>query len=297
MLNTLTTIGDWIRFATSTFYQNNLYYGHGTDNPLDEAASLVLGALNLPFDLHHSFFTSKLMPDERKKLIDLIQKRVQNKIPTAYLTKRILYSGLEFYIDQRALIPRSPIAELINKNLAPFWPDRPPESILDLCCGSGCIGLLAEAQFPNAQVTLADIDKNALEVAKINQQKHHSASILVQSDLFMHINQQFDWILCNPPYVSQIEQQTIPDEYRHEPEIALYSGKDGLDFIRKLLHQADNYLTDEGILVMEVGKSWNNITLAYPQVNFNWVDLEKGGDGVMILTKDELTTWRSVGVF
>lgn len=294
----LSTITDWIRYSASCFERAELYYGHGCDNALDEAAALVLGALKLPYDLHHSYFSAKLLPDERALLADLLERRITARVPTAYLTQRTLYGGLLFYIDERALIPRSPIAELLAKHLAPWWSDEyAPTRILDLCCGSGCIGILAQHYAPEAEVVLADIDADALEVANINVDKHRLNCEIIQTDMFSNLSGQFDWILCNPPYVENAEMEHIASEYHHEPIQALVSGDDGLAFTRKLLYHAADYLTENGLLVLEVGMSWQNLIEAYPEVAFDWVAFEQGGEGVLVMARDELLAWRDAGVF
>ena len=218
-----------------------------------------------------------------------------------YLTHRTLYGGYEFYVDERVLIPRSPIAELLEAQLAPWWAEEAgePARILDLCCGSGCIGILAALACPHADIVLADIDEDALDVAQINLERYQleNSVELVQGDGLDAVSGTFDWILCNPPYVPEAEMDDIAAEFLHEPRRALVSGSDGMDFTRRLLHEAADYLSDNGLLVLEVGMSWPLLEEAYPEVAFDWVELQRGGEGILIISRDELLAWRDSGVF
>lgn len=297
----LHTVLDWIRFATSTLAQNDVFYGHGTDTPLDEAAALVLGALHLPFDLSAAYFAAALTQAEKTHLAALLARRVEDRIPVPYLTQRTLYGGYEFYVDERVLIPRSPIVELIENRLAPWWPEDAdePARILDLCTGSGCIGIVAALTYPAADVVLADIDEDALDVALTNLERYglEEDVWLMQGDGLDAVDGTFDWILCNPPYVPAEEMDTIAEEFLHEPRHALVSGDDGMDFTRRLLHRAADYLSEDGLLVLEVGMSWPLLEAAYPDVAFDWVELARGGQGVLVISRDELLAWRDSGVF
>jgi len=295
----LSTLLDWIRYAASRLATADIAYGHGTDTPLDEAAALVLGLLNLPYDLSPAYFPAHLTADEIAVLRNALDRRINERIPVPYLTHRTLYGGYDFYIDERALIPRSPIAELIARDLAPWWPqEEAPERILDLCCGSGCLGILAQLQQPQAEVVLADLDADALDVARINLARFgmKDAVEICQGDGLAAVRGQFDWIICNPPYVEAAEMDDIAAEYRHEPRQALVSGEDGLDFTRRLLHEVPDYLTERGLLVLEVGMSWPQLEDAYPDAGFDWVEFERGGEGVCIISADELLAWREAGV-
>ena len=298
-MHALATLLDWIRYSASRLAAADVYYGHGTDNALDEAAALVLGLLKLPYDLSPAYFAARLTDAEITTLRDALERRIRERIPVPYLTRRTLYGGYDFYIDERALIPRSPIAELIARDLAPWWPqDEAPERILDLCCGSGCLGILAQLQQPQAEVVLADLDPDALDVARINLARFRMADsvAICQGDGLAAVSGQFDWIICNPPYVEAAEMDDIAAEYRHEPRQALVSGADGLDFTRRLLREAPDYLTERGLLVLEVGMSWPQLEDAYPDAGFDWVEFERGGEGVCIITADELLAWREAGV-
>ena len=298
-MHTLTTLLDWIRYSASRLAAVDLYYGHGTDNALDEAAALVLGLLKLPYDLSPAYFSARLTADEIAAIREALERRITARVPAPYLTRRTLYGGYEFYIDERALIPRSPIAELIARDLAPWWPqDEAPARILDLCCGSGCLGILAQLQQPQAEVVLADLDPDALAVARINLARFgmNETVELCQGDGLAAVSGQFDWIICNPPYVEAAEMDDIAAEYRHEPRQALVSGADGLDFTRRLLREAPDYLSEHGLLVLEVGMSWPQLEDAYPDAGFEWVEFERGGEGVCIISADELLAWREAGV-
>ena len=298
-MHALATLLDWIRYSASRLAAADVYYGHGTDNALDEAAALVLGLLKLPYDLSPAYFAARLTDDEIATIREALERRIRERIPVPYLTRRTLYGGYEFYIDERALIPRSPIAELIARDLAPWWPQgEAPERILDLCCGSGCLGILAQLQQPQAEVVLADLDPDALAVARINLARFgmNETVELCQGDGLAAVSGQFDWIICNPPYVEAAEMDDIAAEYRHEPRQALVSGADGLDFTRRLLREAPDYLSEHGLLVLEVGMSWPQLEDAYPDAGFEWVEFERGGEGVCIISADELLAWREAGV-
>ena len=319
----LSTLLDWIRYATSRLATADIAYGHGTDTPLDEAAALVLGLLNLPYDLSPAYFSAHLTTDESTALRDALDRRINERIPVPYLTHRTLYGGYEFYVDGRVLIPRSPIAELIERDLSPWWQGDAPETILDLCCGSGCIGILAQIHQPQADVILADIDPAALAVAAKNLARYQlsdsipflqgdglaaldaaianlygaeAAAARAQGATYRDVTSGIDWILCNPPYVEESEMDDIAAEYRHEPRHALTSGADGLDFTRRLLHQAGDYLSERGLLVLEVGMSGQNLEEAYPDAAFDWAELTRGGAGVCVISADELLAWRDAGI-
>lgn len=298
-MKNLHTALDYLRYAASEFARHDIYYGHGTDNALDEAAALVLGILRLPFDLQPLYLQTRLTQAEKEALAAAIDKRVTQRIPVPYLSKRTLYGGYEFYIDERALIPRSPIAELIERDLQPYWQGGEPQRILDLCCGSGCIGMLAKYRYPQAEVLLSDINADALAVAEINLARADMSGYgieTVQSDLFSGLSGEFDWILCNPPYVEEAEMQEIAAEFLHEPRLALTSGADGLDLSRKILAQAADYLSENGVLILEVGMSWQNLEAAYPEIGFDWIEFERGGEGVLAVSRDELLAWREAGL-
>ncbi len=295
----LRTIVDWIRYGASEFARRDLFFGHGTDNALDDAAALVLGLLQLPFDLAPLYFQASLTTAEKKQLTEGFRRRIEEEVPVPYITRRTLYGGHEFYIDERALIPRSPIAELIERDLAPYWTGEAPRRILDLCCGSGCLGILAKYRYPETKIVLADNDRDALAVAEINLARAgmtESGIKTLCSDGFSAISATFDWILCNPPYVEAAEMATIAAEYRHEPRNALVSGEDGLEFTRKLLREAGDFLAEDGLLVLEVGMNWPILETAYPDIGFDWFVCTRGGEGVFAVGREELLAWREAGL-
>lgn len=290
----LETIVDWIRFASSQFQRHQLYFGHGTDNPWDEAVLLVTATLHLPFDISPQQGGCRVIDDERVLLAQRIQRRVEERIPVAYLINEAWFAGLPFYVDERVLVPRSPLAELLANRLSPWLDGVEPKRILDLCCGSGCIGIAGLQTFEEAQLDLADLSQDALDVADINVQRYglYEQVAVIQSDLFSNLDGQYDLILSNPPYVDAEDLGDMPEEYHHEPAMGLGSGDDGLDITRRILLEAADYLTDDGVLVVEVGNSWINLEAAFPQVAFTWLSFEHGGDGVFVFTKAELERYQ-----
>lgn len=287
----LITLRDMLRWSVSQFYAVNLFYGHGTDNAWDEAVALCLHALHLPPDINPQVIDANLTAAERRKIAKLIMRRVKEHMPSAYLTQEAWFAGLPFYVDQRVLIPRSPIAELIENHFAPWVIAEDVTQILDLCTGSGCIAIACAKMFPDAKVDAVDISAEVLEVAKINIEKHQVADQVqpIQSDLFNTVPQKkYNIIISNPPYVSAAEMTTLPAEYQHEPKLALTAGKDGLDFAIKILQTANQYLHKNGILIVEVGNSEVALAKKFPQVPFTWLEFERGGGGVFLLTAKQL---------
>ena len=288
--NELFTIRDFIRWGVSEFNAAKLYFGHGTDNAWDEAEQLVLHAINLTPPLADEWLGSRLTSSERDRVVANLQRRIEERIPAAYITGQACFAGLPFIVDERVLVPRSPIAELIQKRFQP-WLAQEPARILDLCTGSGCIGIACAYAFPDAEVQLSDISFDALEVAEENIQQHNLEErvFAIQSDLFANLlGQQFDLIVSNPPYVDADDLASMPAEYHAEPEIGLGSGEDGLEFTRRLLREASSYLTDGGVLIVEVGNSWVALEEAYPDMPFTWIEFERGGHGVFMLRKTDL---------
>ena len=286
----LFTLRDFIRWGASEFNGAKLYFGHGTDNAWDEAEQLVLHAINLMPPLDDEWLSARLTRVERVRVLESLRRRVEERIPAAYITGQAWFAGLPFIVDERVLVPRSPIGELIQQQFAP-WLATEPAQILDLCTGSGCIGIACAYAFPNAEVQLSDISYDALAVAEENIQQHdlEDRVFSMQSDLFGNlVGQKFDLIVSNPPYVDADDLATMPPEYHAEPEIGLGSGDDGLDFTRRLLREASDYLSDEGVLIVEVGNSWVALEEAYPDVPFTWIEFERGGHGVFMLTKADL---------
>lgn len=289
-IDDLLSLRDFIRWGASQFTAAKLYFGHGTDNAWDEAEQLVLHAVHLTPPLSDEWLSARLTRDERECVIHNLKRRIDERIPAAYITGQAWFAGLPFSVDDRVLVPRSPIGELIQKQFSP-WLSEEPASILDLCTGSGCIGIACAYAFPDAEVQLSDISFDALEVAEGNIQQHglEDRVFAMQSDLFESlVGQKFDLIVSNPPYVDADDLATMPPEYHAEPEIGLGSGDDGLDFTRRLLAEASEYLTDEGVLIVEVGNSWVALADAYPNVPFVWIEFERGGHGVFMLTKSDL---------
>ncbi len=294
----LFTIRDFLRWAASEFIAAKLFYGHGTDNPWDEAEQLVLHAVHLAPPLGDEWLDARLMRSERERVVANVQRRIEERIPAAYITGQAWFAGLPYVVDERVLVPRSPIAELIEKRFAP-WLINEPQHILDLCTGSGCIGIACAHAFPDAYVQLSDISYDALAVAEENIQQHGMTErvFALQSDLFESlIGQRFDLIVSNPPYVDAEDMASLPDEFHAEPELGLSSGDDGLDFTRRLLQEAADFLTEDGLLVVEVGNSWPALETAYPALPFTWVEFERGGHGVFVLTAQDLRNARAAGV-
>ncbi|PCH53000.1 MAG: 50S ribosomal protein L3 N(5)-glutamine methyltransferase [Cellvibrionales bacterium] len=284
----LHTIRDYIRYGASLFKRRGLYFGHGTDNAWDEAVALVLHAVDMPAHSGQEVLDARLTDNEKQLVAEIFELRCAHR-PTPYITNEAWFAGLRFYVDDRVLIPRSPMAELIEKKFVP-WLYEQPENILDLCAGSGCIGITCALVFTDAKVLLSDISTDALEVAEQNVSEHGLIERVrtVESDLFANISGTFDLIVTNPPYVDANDLATMPEEFRNEPSLALASGPDGLDFTRRLLREASAYLNDNACLCVEVGNSRRHLEAEFPQVPFSWVELERGGHGVFVLYRDQL---------
>ena len=294
-LNELSTIEDMLRWAISRMSAAGLYYGHGTDNPFDDALMLVAYALHLPWHLADIYRTARLTGSEREAVLNLLEVRIEQRVPTPYITGIGWFCGQPYFVDERVLIPRSPLGELIQKRFAPWLPeDQPPERILDLCTGSGCIGIAAAHEFAEAEVELLDVSFDALEVAEDNIQQHQLMDrvVALQSDLFTAATGKYDLILTNPPYVDADDMSCLPDEYHHEPELALAAGQDGLDLAHKILAEAKDYLTDDGLLVLEVGNSYPALIEAYPNLTMEWPEFEEGGHGVCVIHARSLESFR-----
>ncbi len=293
----LTTLGDLIRWGASRFNAAALSFGHGTDNAFDEARVLLCHALSLPFRFADDYLAARLTGDERAAVCALFEERIASRKPAAYLTHEAWFAGLPFYVDERVLVPRSPMAEWIERGFAPWLEAADVDRVLDLCTGSGCIAIACAAHFDNAEVDATDISADALEVARQNVARHDLQDWvhLFQSDLFDDLPvEQYQLIVSNPPYVSADEMQGLPDEYRHEPEIGLLADKQGLEVVVRILAQAGDYLTDDGILVMEVGNSEEMLVECFPEVAFTWLEFERGGQGVFLLEAAQLRECQSV---
>ena len=295
-LESLLSIRDYIRLCYSQMMQHKVHLGHGHVNAIDEARQLVFAALYLPWTTDESMLDAKLLTSEKQRILAFMARRIQGREPLPYITHEAWFMQLPFYVDTRVLIPRSPIAQLIEHEFSPFLRPAALERVLDLCTGSGCIGIACAYVFENAVVDIADISSSALEVAKINIDKHEMQEqvTLIESDLFANISQQYDLIVSNPPYVDCSDLQLMPAEYQHEPALALGSGSDGLDLCKKILAQASDYLADDGLLVVEVGNSEVHLMEQYPQVPFTWVDLAEGGNGVFIINAVDLKQHRAL---
>lgn len=283
----LHTIRDLIRWGASQMNAASLHFGHGTDNAIDEAAALVLHALHLPPDLHGDYLQANLLPEEKRAALRLLERRVKERKPAAYLTQRAWFMGLPFYVDERVLVPRSPLAELIERHFAPWLSDsRQVERILDLGTGSGCIGIACAYAFPDAQVDLVDVSADALAVAQRNVAEHGLEEQIeaIQSDLFSALKgRHYDLIISNPPYVDLEEMDNLPPEYHHEPQLGLAAGAQGLDVVAEILRQAADYLKRDGLLIVEVGNAQYALCEAFPDVPFTWLEFERGGQGVFLL--------------
>lgn len=288
----LLTIKDFIRWGASRFAEAKLSFSHGMASAIDEAAYLVLHTLHLPVDTPDLYFDSRLTITERAAIAQTLQQRVETRKPAAYITQEGWFCGLPFHVDERVLVPRSPIAELIEKQFTPWIDPSDVHAILDLCTGSGCIGIACAYAFPHAHIDLSDISLEALDVTESNIQRHHleGQAQAIESDLFANLQgRQYDIIVSNPPYVDADDMATLTPEFLHEPaSLALASGANGLDHTHRILQEAANHLSDRGILVVEVGNSQYALQAAYPDVDFHWVEFERGGDGVFLLTADQV---------
>ena len=289
--NELLSIQDFIRWGASRFNVAGLHFGHGTDNALDEAAWLVLHALSLPADLPEEYYRSRITKIEKDAVMSLLLERIQSRKPAAYLTGEAWFCGLSFKINESVLVPRSPIAELIQDGFSPWLDGVEVVRVLDLCTGSGCIGIASAHAFPDAQVDIADISSAALEVARKNVHRHHLQDRVtaIESDVFKSLPvNTYELIVTNPPYVDAREMKALPGEYQQEPVLGLAAGEDGLDIVRKILAGVGRYLTPDGLLVVEVGNSQLAVEEAWPDAPFTWLDFEKGGHGVFLITAGQL---------
>lgn len=289
-VNELHTLQDMLRWTVSRFNAAGLFYGHGTDNAWDEAVQLVLPTLYLPLDIPSEVRFSRLTSSERLRIVERVIRRINERTPVAYLTNKAWFCGMEFFIDERVLVPRSPIGELIENGFEPFLAEQPTR-IMDLCTGSGCIGIACAHAFPEAEVDLVDISTDALEVAEQNIQDHGLEQQVtpLRSDLLRDVpKDQYDLIVTNPPYVDQEDMNSLPDEFRHEPELGLAAGTDGLKLVRRILANAPDYLKENGVLICEVGNSMIHMEEQYPHIPFTWIEFENGGHGVFMMTREQL---------
>jgi ribosomal protein L3 glutamine methyltransferase len=288
----LSTVRDCLRFAVSRCNEAGLFFGHGSDNAYDEAAYLILHTLRLPLDRLEPFLDAKLTEPEIQAVLNILRRRVEERLPAAYLTHEAWLGEHRFYVDPRVIVPRSFIAELLRERFAPWVED--PENVtrvLDMCTGSGCLAILAALAFPNADVDATDLSSDALEVATINVREYdlNGRIELIQSDLFDKLQgRTYDLILSNPPYVNAESVALLPQEYRHEPALALGSGEDGLDATRRILAAAKTHLNPGGLLVVEIGHNRDQLEVAFPHLPFTWLDTSGGDQFVFLLRREEL---------
>ncbi len=292
----LQTIQDFLRWGYSVFNQADIYLGQGSDNPWDEMLHLVLATLALPLDVPETLFNARLTQSEKKQLVQLVIARISTRVPVAYLTNQAWFCGLPFYVDERVIVPRSPIGALIADEFAEVIKSE-PRRILDMCTGSGCIAIACAIAFPDAEVDAVDISIDALNVAEINIERYQLAErvIPLQSNLFENLlDEKYDLIVTNPPYVDAEDLADMPTEFYSEPEIALGSGVDGLTITKQILANASDYLNDDGLLICEVGNSMLELVATFPEVPFKWLTLKNGGLGVFALSKTELMRFKSI---
>lgn len=312
----LNTIRDFIRFGVSALRQYDAHLGQGTEDFFAESSALVLQTLALDWNANPDILDAKLLPSEKAEFISLLERRINEKVPTSYLLNLAYFCEKPYYVDERVLIPRSPIAELIQNRFAPYCLDenhqpreaannlplnnnpKMPRRILDMCTGSGCIAIALAYAFPEAEVDATDISKEALEVASINAEHHNKQFevALLESDLFSKIpaENQYNLIVSNPPYVDAEDMADLPAEFLHEPELALAAGQDGLDLVRKMLAQAADYLTEDGLIVIEVGNSEWAMRQNFNTVDFHWLTFQKGGSGIFALTATQCRQYRDL---
>ena len=289
--SSLHTLRDFLRFAVSRFQQAGLVFGHGSDNAHDEAAYLILHTLHLPLDMLEPYLDAALLADEKTELLGKLRERVEQRVPVAYITQHARQGDFDFYVDERVIVPRSFIYELLGEPLSP-WIEYPElvHRALDLCTGSGCLAIQMAAHYPAAQIDAVDISLDALEVAAVNVEDYglQECIQLVHTDLFEGLEGTYDLIVSNPPYVDAESVDALPEEYLHEPELALGSGEDGLDATREILLQAAKFLNPRGVLLVEIGHNRDVLEREYPELPFVWLDTS-GGDGfVFLLTREQL---------
>ncbi|MEE4360137.1 MAG: 50S ribosomal protein L3 N(5)-glutamine methyltransferase [Pseudomonadales bacterium] len=289
----LVTVADWLRWTATRFGRAELFFGHGTASAWDDAVALVLGWLRLPDDRADSLLGARLTESERRALAECVRRRIEERVPTAYLTGRAVLAGLEFEVDERVLVPRSPIGGLLEAGLQPWLGDRVPHRILDLGTGCGCLGIVAAMLFPEAEIDLVDISADALAVAAGNVRRHGLEGRVhpIRSDGFAALGDAtYDLVLCNPPYVDAADLAAMPPEYGHEPRIGLAGGDDGLDLVARLLREFPQHLSTDALVVLEVGNSAPALVARFPELPLIWPELEHGGTGVALIEGRDLTT-------
>lgn len=291
----LHTVRDLLRYTVSQFNAANLSFGHGSDNAWDEAVYLLLHVLHLPLDTLDPFLDARVLADEREKYLKLVERRLTERVPAAYLTGEAWLQGHRFVVDSRVIVPRSPISELLSEQLAPWVADPDDvDYVLDLCTGSGCLAILAALAFPGAQVDAVDISEHALEVTDQNIEQFGLDGRVTahRSDLFDQLPDcNYNVVICNPPYVNSHAMEALPPEYRHEPTLALAGGDDGMDIVRRLLRDAPRFMAPEGILVLEIGNEYENFINAFPELEPVWLSTETAEDQILLLTREQLAAW------
>jgi ribosomal protein L3 glutamine methyltransferase len=290
-MNTTPTITQTVHNISTQFAESDIYFGHGTDNPGDEAFFLVFHVCGLPFDADESVWNQLVTKDQLNRIESIAHTRITQKIPLAYLLNEAWFAGLKFYVDQRVLVPRSPFAEIIQAQFEPWVDLTQVIRVLDLCTGSGCMAIATAYALPTAQIDAVDISPDAIEVAKRNIADHGLSSRirLIESDVFNALaNERYDLIISNPPYVDAADMSDLPAEYRHEPEIGLSSGSDGLDITKRILREAKHHLTPHGALMLEVGNSFPALEAQFPELPFTWIEMETGEDGIFLLYYEDL---------
>jgi ribosomal protein L3 glutamine methyltransferase len=295
MTNKLKTIRDLVRWSTSEFNRNDVFTGHGTDNTLDESLALVLHSLSLDYSIPDNYLDSHVTKKEKQQILNLIRARIDTRKPLSYLTGHALFAGLDFVVNEHVLVPRSPFAELINHSYFPWVEPEQLSNALDLCTGSGCIGIATAYYLPHLKMTISDISEKALEVSRQNVGLYNLQDrvTVIHSDLFENIpSTKFDLIVSNPPYVSSSEYESLPPEYHQEPRLGLESGTDGMDIVSEILKQAASFLADNGVIIIEVGASAELLMQRYPDIQFNWIEFEMGGDGIFVMTREELEQYQ-----
>lgn len=295
-IDALETLRDWVRWGASRFEEAGLWFGHGTDNALDEALALVLYGVHLSHAIPSDYLDARLTRSEKERLLGMMRRRVEERLPLAYLTHEARFAGLDFFVNESVLVPRSPIAELIEDGFSPWLDEADVSGVLDLCTGSGCIAIACAMAFPDAAIDATDISPSALEVAQINIERYglEERVSAIRADVYDGLGGgSYDLIVSNPPYVSSAEMNDLPEEYGHEPELGLEAGDDGLDIVKSILRDGGRYLRPGGIMVVEVGDSANAVAARYPRVPFLWLDFARGGDGVFLLTAEQLDQYEA----
>lgn len=290
----LFTLRDLLRYAVSQFNTSKLAFGHGSDNAWDEAVYLLLHSLSLPLDTLEPFLDARVLPEEAQAYLQLVQRRLEERQPAAYLTGEAWLQGHRFVVDSRVIVPRSPISELLAQGLSPWVDDSDDiEYVLDLCTGSGCLAILAALAFENAQVDAVDISEQALEVARINIDDYLLDGRVTphRSDLFKQLPAcEYNLIICNPPYVNSDSMHALPAEYLHEPALALAGGDDGMDLVRRLIQEAPDFMATGGLLVLEIGNEYDHFTAAFPHLDPIWLSTETTENNILLLTREQLLT-------